>query len=184
MSIARHFLNEFRPIFRMLEEPLARPSAAFGRSRSLFDDPFFSMNRDILRGPAVDVSEAGNTYLVEAELPGVKKENLEVRIGDGGRSLTIQGKILPATEGGENTSAVQSVSCSQTSRTVANFLPATGDTPTQISSERSVMGSFVRTVLLPRPVDTEGVAAKLEDGILRLTLNKMEDKASVAVKVE
>jgi HSP20 family protein len=53
----------------------------------------------------MDVSEAGNTYVVEAELPGVKKENLEVRIGDGGRSLTIQGKILPASEGSENASA-------------------------------------------------------------------------------
>jgi HSP20 family protein len=105
MSIARHFLNEFRPFFRMLEEPLARPSTAFGRSRSLFDDPFFSLNREMLRGPAMDVSEAGNTYVVEAELPGVKKENLEVRIGDGGRSLTIQGKILPASEGSENASA-------------------------------------------------------------------------------
>ncbi|KAJ6584975.1 HSP20-like chaperone [Mycena capillaripes] len=167
MSVAR-FLNEFRPFFRMLEEPLARPSAAFGRSRSLFDDPFFPMNRDMLRGPAVDVSEAGNTYVVEAELPGVKKENLEVRIGDGGRSLTIQGKILRDTEGGENTSESE----------------ATGDTQTQISSERSVMGSFVRTVVLPRPVDSNDVAAKLEDGILRLTLNKIEDKASVAVRVE
>jgi HSP20 family protein len=46
------------------------------------------------------------------------------------------------------------------------------------------MGSFTRTVLLPRPVDSDNVAAKLEDGILRLTLNKAEDKASVAVKVE
>jgi HSP20 family protein len=64
----------------MLDEPLARSSAGFGRSRSLFDDPFFSLNREMLRGPALDISEAGNNYVVEAELPGVKKENLEVNI--------------------------------------------------------------------------------------------------------
>ncbi|KAF7365224.1 SHSP domain-containing protein [Mycena venus] len=167
MSIARHFLNEFRPFFRMLDEPLARSSVGFGRSRSLFDDPFFSLNREMLRGPAVDVSEAGNTYVVEAELPGVKKENLEVRIGDGGRSLTIEGKILPAKDASEN-----------------NASEATGETSTQISTERSAIGSFTRTVFLPRPVDSSGVAAKLEDGILKLTLNKMEDKGSVAVRVE
>ncbi|KAF8134803.1 HSP20-like chaperone [Mycena galopus ATCC 62051] len=164
MSIAR-ILNEFRPVFRMLDEPLAR--TAFGRSRSLFDDPFFSLNREMLRGPALDVSEAGNTYIVEAELPGVKKENLEVRIGDGGRSLSIQGRVSAAKEGGED-----------------NNLEASGEVSTQISTERSAIGSFTRTVLLPRPVDSSNVTAKLEDGILKLTLNKMEDKASVAVRVE
>jgi len=30
---------------------------------------------------------------VEAELPGVKKENLEVRVGDNGRSVTIEGRV-------------------------------------------------------------------------------------------
>lgn len=44
--------------------------------------------------PAVDVHEDGNEYVVEAELPGVKKENLEVIIGDGGQSLTIEGKTF------------------------------------------------------------------------------------------
>ncbi|KAJ6508796.1 HSP20-like chaperone [Mycena sanguinolenta] len=164
MSITR-LLNEFRPIFRMLDEPLTR--SAFGRSRSLFDDPFFSLNREMLRGPTLDVSEAGNTYVVEAELPGVKKENLEIRIGDGGRSLNIEGKVLGAKEGSES-----------------NAEPASGKVSTQISTERSAIGSFSRTVLLPRPVDSSNVVAKLEDGILKLTLNKVEDKGSVVVKVE
>ncbi len=42
----------------------------------------------------MDVSEDGKNYVVETELPGVKKEDMEVRIGDGGRSVTIEGKIL------------------------------------------------------------------------------------------
>lgn len=42
----------------------------------------------------MDVTEEGKHYIVEAELPGVKKENIEVRIGDGGRSITIEGKIV------------------------------------------------------------------------------------------
>jgi HSP20 family protein len=39
----------------------------------------------------VDVSEDGDNYVVETELPGVKKEDMEVRVGDGGRSVTIEG---------------------------------------------------------------------------------------------
>ncbi|KAJ7780652.1 HSP20-like chaperone [Mycena maculata] len=170
MSIARQLLHEFRPFFRMLDEPLTRP-VAFGRSRSLFDDPFFGVARDMLRGPAVDVSEVGNAYVVEAELPGVKKENIEIRVGEGGRSVSIQGKLLASGEEGVDNSTVVSEG-------------QTGDISTHISTERSVIGNFSRTVYLPRVVNTDGVAAKLEDGILRITLNKAEDKASVVVPVE
>ncbi len=40
----------------------------------------------------MDLTEHGNEFVVEAELPGVKKENIEIRIGDGGQSLTIEGR--------------------------------------------------------------------------------------------
>ena len=92
MSLTRQLLNEFRPLFRMLEEPLGGRFGAFGLpSRSVFDDPFFTSPR--FARPAVDVSEDGNNYVVETELPGVKKEDVDVRIGDGGRSITIEGNI-------------------------------------------------------------------------------------------
>jgi HSP20 family molecular chaperone IbpA len=93
MSIARQLLNEFRPLFRMLEEPLGGRFGAYGfPSRSVLDDPFFNAPR--FARPAVDVSEDGENYVVETELPGVKKEDMEVRVGDGGRSVTIEGKIM------------------------------------------------------------------------------------------
>jgi HSP20 family molecular chaperone IbpA len=93
MSITRQFLNEFRLLFRMLEEPLGGRFGAFGiPSRAILDDPFFTAPR--FARPAVDVSEEGNHYVVETELPGVKKEDVEVRIGDHGRSITIEGNII------------------------------------------------------------------------------------------
>lgn len=94
MSLARQFFREMRPLFRMLEEPLGRTPAAFGGygPRSVFDDPFF--RAPAMLQPAVDVTEEGNKYVIEAELPGVKKENVNVRIGDGGRSVTIEGKVV------------------------------------------------------------------------------------------
>lgn len=61
--------------------------------RALFDDPFLPSPAAIR--PAVDVTEEGDKYILEADLPGVKKENVDVRIGDGGRSVTIQGKTSP-----------------------------------------------------------------------------------------
>jgi len=77
----------------MLEAPLGGRFGAYGfPPRSVFEDPIFTVPR--FARPAVDVSEDGSNYVVETELPGVKKEDMEVRIGDGGRSVTIEGKIM------------------------------------------------------------------------------------------
>lgn len=56
----------------------------------------------------------------------------------------------------------------------------------QISSERSFVADsvFSRTIWLPRPVDGANVSAKLDEGVLTLTLNKMADKASVVVPIQ
>ena len=96
MSISRHLLREFRPLFRMLEEPISRqglPASYFGFSnpfgRSSLFDTF-----PIVERPALDVNEEADKYVLEAEVPGVKKDNIEVRIGDAGRSITIEGKAV------------------------------------------------------------------------------------------
>ena len=95
MSLSRNFFREFRPFFPMLEDPFfgRAPVAYNARSHSVFDDPFFGMARSGLR-PAVDVAEVGNSYMIEAGLPGVRKEDVSVEIGDNGRSITIQSKIV------------------------------------------------------------------------------------------
>lgn len=95
MSLTRQFFREFRPLFRMLEEPFGRHPAymdAFPQSRSFLEDPIFQHSNSLR--PAVDVSEEGTNYVIEAELPGVKKENVQVRVGDGGQSVTIEGRIV------------------------------------------------------------------------------------------
>ena len=95
MSLARQFFREFRPLFRMLEEPLGRSPAYLNSShRPFIEDAFFRDPFQTALRPAVDVTEEGNNYVVEAELPGVQKENVQVRVGDGGRSVTIQGRVV------------------------------------------------------------------------------------------
>lgn len=98
MSFSDSFFRDFRPLFHVLDEPYGhgQPSTVSRRNGnsgpiSFFDDPFFNNTRR-LRSPAVEINEEGDHYVVEAELPGVKKEDIDVRIGDAGRSLTIEGK--------------------------------------------------------------------------------------------
>lgn len=157
----------------------------------------------------MDVTEEGKHYIVEAELPGVKKENIEVRIGDGGRSVTIEGKIVDrrvpqveeakadeakvdatAPAEGEGGFALQSSGeardadvdmCIGTTNAVANATRSN-----QISSERSFVGTsaFTRTVWLPRQVDSTGVTATLNDGVLTVKIPKAEDTGSVSIPVQ
>ncbi|KAF4577174.1 small heat shock protein (HSP20) family protein [Pleurotus pulmonarius] len=190
MSLARHFFREFRPFFRMFEEPLTRSPAYYGSpSRALFDDPFFQTAGFGLSRPAIDVTEEGNGYVVEADLPGVKKENVEVRIGDGGRSLTIEGKVIRRSTAPEIDAQPSTATAPETTDAPATNAVTSQPSQTssnQISSERMFTGSstFTRTVWLPRPVDTQNVAAKLDDGILTIRVQKAEDKAGVSIPID
>lgn len=209
MSLARSLLHEFRPLFRMLEEPLGRSPAYFGGhlGRFAFDDPFFQAPGRLR--PAVDLTEDGENYIVEAELPGVRKEDVQVSIGEGGRSLIIEGSV--SKRGGQAQAAPQenvtvasapeaaaegkppTVSTIISSTTLTHVSAGTTTTvapaqqaPNQLSTERvfTSNATFTRTVFLPRQVDGSRVTAKLNDGVLTLTLPKAEDKASVKIDVE
>ncbi|KAJ3867514.1 HSP20-like chaperone [Lentinula novae-zelandiae] len=189
MSIARQIFNEFRPLFRMLEEPLTRSPAL--RYSSVFNDPFF--NGPALARPAVDVSEDGNKYIIEAELPGVPKENVDVRVGDHGHSVTIEGKVTSRRGGPAITSTPESGNASEAEPATTS---AAADTTTAVSNqtessnhisvERQLVNnsSFTRTVWLPRPVDGSNVSAQLKDGVLTLTLPKSVDEGSVKITVD
>jgi HSP20 family molecular chaperone IbpA len=112
MSLSRQIFREFRPIFRMLDEPFNvhyYPSAV-GRLRGRgWEDPIFGGALSSAHVP-VDISEDGNHYIIEAELPGIKRENVDVRVEDGGQMVTIEGRIVQssarsAPESAENSAA-------------------------------------------------------------------------------
>jgi HSP20 family molecular chaperone IbpA len=179
----------------MLEEPFSAQTMGPLRYRGRpFDHPF--LREGALR-PSVDLTEQGNAYVVEAELPGVKKENIEVNVGDNGQSVTIQGRIQHrSTQPAETVKAVEKDNVAPSPGTeegsdnhistvdAAESLTASQATP--LTTERFFSGdaSFTRTVWLPREVDQSKVTAKLEDGILTLRLPKADEKGSLKINVE
>ncbi|OCH91867.1 HSP20-like chaperone [Obba rivulosa] len=196
MSLARHFFRELRPLFRMLDQPLGRSGFPEARVLSLFDDPFFRSPAALQ--PAVDVKEEKDKYIVEAEVPGVRKEDIDVRIGDGGKSITIEGRVTrrgeqQATEApsgsgvtGAGTSAAGDLTEHESQSQSQTQAMTKSSEQNQLSSERSFVDSttFTRTVWLPRPVDAKNVSAKLDHGILTLTVPKAQDPDSVKVNIE
>jgi HSP20 family protein len=126
---------------------------------TLYRDPFAASFDDVVRGffgrqaqrqqqPAVrairfDVAEQGNTYVVNAELPGYKKEDVQVEI-DGARvTITAEAKAQPEAAEGEKV----------------------------VYSERYT-GKAVRSFELTSEIDNDTASAKYENGILTLTLPK------------
>jgi HSP20 family molecular chaperone IbpA len=208
MSLARQLLYDLRPLFRVLEEPFGRSAGYYGLpTRSFFDDPLFQPSNSLR--PSIDVTEEGDKYVVEADLPGAKKENVEVRIGDGGHSVTIEGKVFRRRNGFGEPTEEATVSAtaggspaggmfhgyfwlrpnSSPSNVGSDAVTKADQATTSISTERpgSVMtssSSFSRTVWLPRVVDGNNVSAKLADGVLTVTIPKANDKASAKVTIE
>ncbi|KAG9096170.1 hypothetical protein FRC06_008966 [Ceratobasidium sp. 370] len=72
MSLTRSFLNDFRPLFRLLEEPFHAPAL------TRFNRPSMWHPLALQHQTPVEFSEEGNDVVVRAEVPGVQKEHLDV----------------------------------------------------------------------------------------------------------
>lgn len=121
----------------------------FSRPRPLFS----WLGRPTKWTPTVDIYEEKNHLVVEADLPGLKKEEVEVRLEEG--SLVIQGERKLETEVKEE-----------------NYYRA----------ERA-MGSFYRCMGLPFEVKAEDIEANFKDGVLTVRLPKPPEAKAKREKI-
>ncbi len=112
--------------------------------RGCFVRPVTAAPAGFTRGFQVDVREEGNQYLVDADLPGLKKDDIEIEID--GAQVSIRAQYKAETPGKEGEVRV-------------------------VYRERRA-GSVARTLELPAEIDQDAASAKYEDGVLRLTLPK------------
>ena len=104
--------------------------------------------------PRVDVVDRESEVLVRAEVPGVEKDKLDVSISE--HMLTISGSTSHEEEKEEG-----------------NYY-----------RKETSRGEFYRSVRLPGNVDTEHVKASYKDGLLEVTLPKLEKEQRRKVAVE
>lgn len=145
-------LARWNPISEF-EEMMNRYNRLFGLSR-----PVEREGRDLFSrsdwAPAVDIKETPEAFLVEAELPGMAKDDVKVTVHDG--VLTIQGERKSEEESKDR----------------------------KHHRIERVYGSFLRRFTLPDNVDENSVSAKFKDGLLTLTIQKAEPKEPKAIEVE
>lgn len=124
---------------------------------SLFELPFMAAagrQAQLFSGwtPALDVYQNADNVVAVVELPGLRKDEIEISLHDG--VLTIAGERQVAT--GEDEKAER--------------------------TER-VAGRFRRSITLPTRVDAGKVAASYKEGVLTVTLPKVEEAKPKKIEV-
>ena len=104
--------------------------------------------------PAADISETEKEYVVKAELPGVKREDVKVTLEDG--VLTIQGERRQETE-----------EKGEKSHRTERFY-----------------GSFSRSFTLPDNTDAAGIRAESKDGVLHVHIPKLKVEKAKPVQIQ
>ena len=137
-----------------------RDLVPFGR-RDLFDlDEFFNLPAVGTffpfenRGMRVDVRDAGENLVVEAELPGFSKEEIDISLHDNYLTITAEkkGEVEQEQEG---------------------FL-----------RKERVFSKQQRTFALPSQVDEENVQAAYEAGVLSISLPKTEKRLGRKIDIQ
>ncbi len=128
------------------------PVTEFGNIRSVFNDLFEdNMGRaaaqaSVSQGyPAVDVLESKDSYLIRAELPGMKREDIKVEVKDGTLVLSGERKSEKPAEGVE------------------------------YRHIERVAAKFWRSFSLPETVKQDGIEATYKEGLLEIRVPKAEE---------
>jgi len=112
-----------------------------------FDEfPSFNISSKDSFSPKIDISENDKQIIIDAEIPGVTKDNLKITLQD--NILTIEGEKKKVTEEKEKT----------------------------FYREERSYGKFKRSFTLPVEVNSDNVDAKFENGMLQVKLDKIEAK--------
>ena len=136
------------------------PFTGLGNFRSVFNDlfddnfgrPWAEANRSRWY-PAVDVLENKDSYLIRAELPGMKREDIKVEVKDGTLVLSAERKSEKPAEGVE------------------------------YRHVERVDIKFWRSFSLPETVKHDGIEATYKDGVLEIRVPKAEEAKPRQIEV-
>ena len=103
--------------------------------------------------PALDVHEDKDSYTIRVELPGMKREEIEVSLQDDALVISGERKTETADEG------------------------------TEVHRQERYYGKFSRALTLPSAVAADQVKAAYKDGILTVTLPKAEEAKPKQIEV-
>jgi HSP20 family protein len=111
----------------------------------MIDDNFFVNYDNNNWTPSVDINESSDTFIINADLPGIKKSDIEVKIEENVLILKAERKIDKKNVNEKY----------------------------HFSERRS--GTFSRSFKLPKSVKEEKITADFDNGVLSINIPKAED---------
>lgn len=142
-------LIEWTP-FREMDDLFGRYNRLFGRFPRLAGT---ETEETFTWRPVADISETEKEYVVKAELPEVKRDDVDVTVQDG--MITIKGvRKMEKEDKGEKHHRIE-----------------------------SFYGRFARSFALPDDVEQDKIGAECKDGVLRVHLPKVKRSKPKAVQV-
>lgn len=104
--------------------------------------------------PRVDLSETEDAYMIQVDVPGVPKDDININYQEGTLSISGERKAEDRKEGSD-----------------------------YVRVERSV-GHFYRSFSLPQTIDEEGIEASCENGVLSVRVPKAEETKPRRIEVK
>jgi len=142
------------PVSRYANQDTRQLSRLFDDTLERFFGPVTSGESVASRSPALDVVETERAYNVKLEVPGVTKDDVKVSVE--GRQVTVQASTQRSDE--------------------------KKDGERLVYRERATT-SYARTFTLPVEVDQAEAGAKLDHGVLTLTLPKRGARSAAQIAV-
>ena len=103
--------------------------------------------------PSADIVETDNEYVIKADLPEVKKDDIDVRVENGVLTLSGERRVEKSTEGEKE------------------------------HRRETFYGRFARSFSLPEDVDADKITAECRDGVLKVHLPKSDAKKPRSIEV-
>lgn len=136
--------------FRDMEDLFSRYNLGRGFSPT---DRLELLGSDVEWRPAADITENDNEYVIKADLPEVKKEDVNVALENGLLTITGERRMEKSAEG-------------EKQHRVETFY-----------------GRFSRSFQVPDDVNDAGISATCKDGVLRVRLPKRPVEKTEAKKI-
>lgn len=137
--------------FGSVDDVFARMPSLLGRWPRAFET---DANGALDWAPSVDISETDTEYLVRAQLPAVRKEDVHVTVAD--NTLTISGERNQKTE----------------------------ETKERMHRVETLYGKFSRSFTLPDNADTTAIRAESRDGVLTVHVAKTRSEAKKPTEIK
>jgi len=163
------------------------PYLSYNPVKSLENQISKTFNSDVFKSvdfsPKINLSEDENNYYIHADLPGMKKDQVKMELSDEDRVLTISGERETIIDNSDKASKKDSIKEENNKENTNENKKSKKEEQNETKNEENnkkysriecSYGKFSRSFSIPENADINNIQAKMENGVLEVTLKKME----------